>query len=90
MQFINFPIDTTTYATYPIKTAETAYNDLKTGKGIVILQPPKAQVSISSVYLGYFISDKYTPYLQPIYIFEGQNFVAYVPAISSEFFNQAK
>lgn len=90
IQFINFPIDTTTYATYPIKTAESAYNDLKGGKGVVILQPPKPQVSISSVYLGYFISDKYTLYLQPIYIFEGQNFVAYVPAISNEFFTPAK
>lgn len=88
LQFINFSIDTTTFATYPIKETEEAYNDLKAGKGIVILQPLKPQISISSVYLGYFLSDKYTPFLQPIYVFEGQNFVAYVPAITNNFLTQ--
>ena len=88
IQFINFPIDTETFATYPIKSADEAYADLKSGKGIVILQPAKPQVSISSVYLGYYLSDSYNPYLQPIYVFEGQNFVAYVPAVVKEFISQ--
>ena len=90
LEFTNYPIDTSTFATYSIKTAEVAYNDLKSGKGVLILQPIKPQVSISSVYLGYYLPDNYTPYLQPIYVFEGQNFVAYVPAITDEFFTQPK
>lgn len=90
LQFNLYPIDTSTYATYSIKTAEIAYNDLKSGKGIVILQPSKPQVSISSVYLGYYLPNNYTPYLQPIYVFEGQNFVAYIPAITDEFITQTK
>lgn len=89
-QFINFPIDITTFATYPTKTAELAYANLKSGKGVVVLEPTKPQVSITSVYLGYYLSDKYNPYLQPIYVFEGQNFVAYVPAIADEFLTQTK
>ncbi len=90
LQFSNYPIDSSTYATYSIKTAEAAYNDLKTGKGVVILQPLKPQVSISSVYLGYYLPNNYTSYLQPIYVFEGQNFVAYIPAITDDFITQTK
>lgn len=90
LQFSTYPIDTSTYATYSIKTAEVAYNDLKSGKGVVILQPLKPQVSISSVYLGYYLSDNYSPYLQPIYVFEGQNFVGYISAITDEFLTQTK
>lgn len=90
IQFTNFPIDTTTFATYFTKTPEAAYGDLKSGKGVVVLEPLRPQVSISSVYLGYYLSDNYNPYLEPIYVFEGQNFVAYVPAITDEFLTQTK
>ena len=88
IQFTNFPIDITTFATYSTKTPEAAYGDLKSGKGVVVLEPTKPQVSISSVYLGYYLSDNYNPYLEPIYVFEGQNFVAYIPAITDEFLTQ--
>lgn len=88
LNFIYYPIDTTTFATYPIKTAEVAFNDLKSGKGVVIMAPDKPQVSITSVYLGYYLSENYSPYLQPIFVFEGPNFVAYVAAVSSEFQSQ--
>lgn len=79
-----FPIDTSTFATYPLKTAEAAFDDLKMGRGIVIVQPEQPQVSISSVYLGYYLPEVYNPYLQPIYVFEGPNFVGYVSAISEQ------
>ncbi len=90
IQFINFPIENTTFATYPTKTAESAYADLKSGKGVIVLEPTKPQVSISSVYLGYYLSDNYNPYLEPIYVFEGQGFMAYVPAITDEFYYSAQ
>lgn len=88
MQYINYPIDLTTFSTYPIKQPTQAYDDLKSGKGVIILEPSKPQVSITSVYLGYFLSENYSAYLQPIYVFEGQNFAAYVPAITSEYLTQ--
>lgn len=84
LNFTYFPIDTNTFATYPLKTAEAAFDDLKNGKGVVIVEPVKPQVSITSVYLGYFLGEFYSPYLQPIFIFEGPNFVAYVSAISEQ------
>ncbi len=90
LQYIYFPIDITTGATYPIKTTESAYADLKGGKGVIISEPNKAQVSISSIYLGYYLPENYTPYLQPIYVFEGQGFLAYVPAISDDFTDSSK
>ena len=91
--FINFtyyPIDTTTFGTYPTKSAEEAFDDLKNGAGVVVVEPLKPQVSISSVYLGYYLPQIYSPYLQPIFVFEGPNFVAYVPAVNSQYLNPAR
>lgn len=85
LDFIFWPIDEKTFATYQTKSSETAFSDLKTGKGIVIIEPKKPQVSITSVYLGYYLSKDYSPYLQPIYVFEGPNFASYVSAITEEF-----
>lgn len=85
LNFTYYPIDASTFATYPIKTPDTAFNDLKNGKGVVIIEPEKPQVSITSVSLGYFLPEIYSPYLQPIYVFEGPDFVAYVAAITEQF-----
>lgn len=90
LNFTFWLIDTTTFATYPTKLAEAAFDDLKSGRGVIILEPTKPQVSITSVYLGYYLSESYSPYLQPIYIFEGPNFVAYVPAVSEQFQSAAR
>lgn len=90
LNFFYYPIDTTTFATYPIKTAEQAFDDLRAGKGVVIVKPPKPEVSITSVNMGYFLGALYSPYLQPIFVFEGPSFVAYVSAIREEFQSTAK
>lgn len=90
LDFVYYPIDTTTFATYPIKTPEVAFDDLKKGKGVVIVEPDNPQVSITAVSLGYYLSENYTPYLLPIFIFEGPNFVAYIPAINEQFLLETK
>ena len=90
LKFTYYPIDTSTFATYPIKSADEALSDLKSGKGVVIIKPPKPNVSVISVYLGYFLSQNYSPYLQPIFVFEGPEFVAYVPAITEQFQTPAR
>lgn len=89
LDFSFYPVDINTYATYPSKTAEEAFEDLKSGKGTVILEPNSPQVSITSVYLGYYLAENYNPYLQPIFVFEGPQFVSYVSAINSSFVNLA-
>ncbi len=88
LNFTYYPIDSSTFATYLLKTSETAFDDLKKGKGAVIIEPDKPQVSITSVYLGYFLSEDYSPYLEPIFVFEGPNFVAYVSAIPDQYQSQ--
>lgn len=89
LNFTYYPIDTTTFATYPARSAEEAFEDLKSGKGVVILESEKPQVSITAIYLGYYLSENYSPYLEPVYVFEGGHFAAYVPAVSSQFLNPA-
>lgn len=90
INYTYYPIDLSTFATYPTKTAETAFEDLKNGKAVTILEPTKPNVSITSIYLAYFLSKNYSPYLIPIFVFEGPHFVAYVSAISEEFHSLTK
>lgn len=85
LDYIYWPVDQTTFTTYPLKTAEGAFNDLRSGKGVVILAPNASSASITSIKLSYFESDKYSPYLQPVYVFEGPSFIAYIPAIASPY-----
>ncbi|RJP47504.1 MAG: hypothetical protein C4584_00425 [Armatimonadetes bacterium] len=80
-----WPIDDTTYSTYPLKTAEQGFDNLKSGQGFIAIQPEQAQISISSVSLAYFQPDEYSPYLQPVYVFEGPDFAALVPAVLKEY-----
>ena len=83
LNYTYWPIDTSTFGTYPAKPIETALANLKSGEGIIIQEPSKPQISITSVYLAYFLETSYSPYLQPIYVFEGPQFRAYVLALDN-------
>ena len=74
-------IDKTESSSYKLKKIEDAFNELKSGRGSIIIEPSKIQVSISNIYLAYYQDEQYTPYLQPVYVFEGSNFASFVPAI---------
>lgn len=74
-------IDTTTSGTYPLKTAEQALNELKSGRGFIDRAPDNPKISIDKVSLAYFETDEYAPYLQPVFLFEGPNFAALIPAV---------
>ena len=73
-------------ATYPIKTAKQAFDDLKQGKGYIAAYSGNgSQILINKVYPAYFIGDSQQDYLEPIIVFEGNNgFFAYVPAVTNE------
>lgn len=81
-----WPVDYQTSATYPLKTSALAWSDLQQGKGYIAKYPKNSTTAIvRSTYVAYF--DSYDPqiYLQPVFVFEGDNgFVAYVPAVSEE------
>jgi len=79
-------VDRELYSTYPIKTVEGAWNDLKIGNYWPASDVSGDNVAIKNVYLAYFEPVSLTNYLQPIYVFEGdQNFVAYVPAVTDKY-----
>lgn len=78
------PIDRTTSATYPLHKIEDAFETLKNGQGYVGRRSlVKDKAIIRKVTLAYFYSFRLEKFLQPVYVFEGdQDFKAYVPAIS--------
>ena len=85
--FKDINIDRESYATYPIKTAQEAINSLNSGNYWTTIDVENKEVVIRKIYLAYFEPNALTNYLQPIYVFEGDNgFVAYIPAIKSEYF----
>ena len=73
-------------ATYPIKSAQQAFDDLKNGKGyIAAYNGTDNQILINKVYLGYYIGKKTQQYLMPVIVFEGANgFFAYVSAVTDD------
>ncbi len=81
LEYTYWPVDLSTVSTYPLKSPADAFNDLKSGKGFVVKESVNPQVSVTDIYLGYYESSDYAPYLQPVYVFEGQEFKAYVPAV---------
>jgi len=81
-----WPIDYDTTATYPLKSSASAWEELQAGKGYIVRYPANSATAVvRSVYLAYYDSFEPQTYLQPIFVFEGDNgFVGYVPAISPE------
>jgi len=75
------------FGIYPIKTGDLAWKDLLNGKGIVLSNPKnKDNIVIREMTFSYLDSDFYQPYLQPVYLFIGEdNFSAVVPAVVSEY-----
>lgn len=75
------------YDLYPVKTADLAFEELKNGKGMVVTATQgKKNISIKNIFIGYLDPDIYQSFLQPVYVFLGDdNFVGYVPAISNQY-----
>ncbi len=73
-------------ATYPIKTAKEAYEELQSGGGyIASYTGVQEEVLIDKVYLGYYLGEEDQEYLMPIIVFEGSdNFFGYVSAVRDD------
>ncbi|MBI2593691.1 hypothetical protein HYW44_03540 [Candidatus Daviesbacteria bacterium] len=85
MDYIFWPIDLNNFGTYPIKKVDEAFEELKNGEGFIAIEPLRGNVSISKIYLAYYLSEEYTNYLQPVYVFEGSGFASIVQAVKNEF-----
>jgi hypothetical protein len=91
-EFHYFAVDETQFSTYPIKTAQAAWDDLIAGKGYLASQGTNKEndsVKIRKIYLAYYDAGEAIDFYQPIVVFEGDNnFVAYVPAVTSAYYGQ--
>lgn len=92
IHFAIWNIDKETFATYPLRPVEEAWNDLNSGVGYIanLGSNNSNLVNIKRVYLAYFYSDNPTNFLQPLYVFEAdKGFVAYVPALPNAWLKNA-
>lgn len=88
-----FPIDLGNPETYPLKTAQEAWDDLTGRRAYIASGPAKGgNIVVRRVSLAYYDSGLPSqPFLQPIVVFEGDdNFSAYVPAIERGWYDQSQ
>lgn len=84
INYTYFPIEKEIWATYPLKPINQAWNELQAGQGFIanLGTNENKQIIIRKIYLAFYDSPTPQQYLQPIYVFEGDNnFFGYVPAI---------
>ncbi len=86
LSYANWPIDYNNFATYPLRSGQQAWKDLVDGYALVSRlgnNKKEDTIIIRKIYLAYYDSEEPQPYLQLIFVFEGDNdFTAYLPAIS--------
>lgn len=77
-------------STYPIKTIDQAFEDLKNGKAyLASFDGQGSKIKIKDVFLAYYMEPTAQNYLTPIFIFKGNDgFQAYVTAIKDELINK--
>lgn len=89
-QFFHQEVSTES-ATYPIKTAEEAFTELKDGKAYIANPaiPGKNEISLKDISLAYYMGDKTQDYLMPIIVFKGADgYIAYLSAVRDEWINK--
>jgi hypothetical protein len=78
------PIERNIFATYPLLPIEEAWQKFKNNEGFIASQSSE-NITIRKIYLAYFEPEEDQEFLQPIYVFKGdQNFLGYYPAISPQ------
>ncbi|MDD4027040.1 MAG: hypothetical protein PHO75_02510 [Candidatus Shapirobacteria bacterium] len=82
-------IDRESFSTYPVKTVEQAIENLKNGNYWPSSDINSENVTIREIQLAYYEPITLTQYLQPIYIFKGDNnFVAFVSAVTDKYISR--
>lgn len=84
-----YQLDKQKSGTYPLKSAEEAWEELKGGNAYFanLGTDSDGQITIRRVYLGYYDPGQYTEFYQPVVVFEGDGgFFAYVPAVKSDLY----
>jgi hypothetical protein len=91
-QYHYFAVDEGKYSTYPIKTAQAAWDELNAGKAYVAtrgINKDGDKITIRKIYLAYYDAGEPTDFYQPIFVFEGdRGFIAYLPAVTSAYYGE--
>lgn len=83
------PVDYLTIETYPLRTVKSAWKLVQSGDAYIASGLGLKEVTVRTVELAYYDSFDEQKYLQPIYVFKGdQDFMAYVPAVSNAYLSQ--
>lgn len=84
IEYNYFPIEEETSAVYPLITPAEAWKRMQEGRGFVAsYKEGSTSVVVREVTLAYYDSDIPQQYLQPIFVFEGDDeFVGMVPAVA--------
>ncbi|HVT01019.1 MAG TPA: hypothetical protein VHE53_02155, partial [Patescibacteria group bacterium] len=78
--FSHFVPNTNDSSTYPLKTPNQAFEDLKKGNALIFNPTGAKHVDITDVDQGYFLGTNNQQYLLPIIIFKGKDFTGFVAA----------
>lgn len=71
-------------ATYPIKTALQAFNELKNNQAYISYKGTGNTIVIKNIYLAYYIGQTTQAYTMPVIVFQGDNnFYAFVSAVTN-------
>lgn len=87
VNYAHSPVNREKFATYALKDSNVAWQELASGKGYVAAagENSEGEVVIRKISLAYFESENSQDFLQPIFVFEGDNnFVAYLSAIDPQ------
>ncbi len=68
------------FSDYPIKSVTDAFEELKNGSGYLYNPTQLRNIQITNVFVAYYLDENTKEYAQPVYVFEGVNATAYVPA----------
>lgn len=89
MDYAYRQVDYFNFETYPLRTLKSAWNLLQAGDAYVFNPEKVKNVTIRATELAYYDSTYEQKYLQPIYVFKGDNnFMAFVPAVSANYLSR--
>lgn len=90
MRYSYYPVDYDQIHTYPLRSAKSAWDLLQSGEGYIVSNQNQQQAVIRDVTLAYYDDINGQAYLQPIYVFAGDdNFLGFVPAIDPKYLQTA-
>lgn len=91
MDYYYHPVDYLTVETYPLRSVKSAWKLVQSGDAYIASGLGLEEATVRQVELAYYDSYAEQPYLQPVYVFKGDNdFMAFVPAVSATYLAQSQ